>query len=239
MCFIRSALIDRVTLFVGQDAIAIELPKIFLTYYSKMFQVAFGEDRGAQFAEGSTKQMLLPEEDPQDFMVLLRFLIHHPEAFDQLNAPHWPYPCLLGDDDYCCNCSIDHHSLRAVDVAPPMFRLCAMLERLGFELPESLFEVILKNIPATPGLLVAPTVIDWAMDQSLENGYLQRYATNLLTIILKTDLTTFETYEPVLEKHPKLALALAKGLHKKPIWEQYIWSPEQEAWKCHYSTVGW
>ena len=199
-----------------------------------MFQAAFGENRQAQFAEAATKQMFLPEEDPRDFMVLLRLLIHQPQSFAQLNQPHWPYLCSQDADDYCCNCGLDNNILRSGYVAPPLFRICAMLERLAFDLPGSLFETVLNETPTGPGSLVSPTVIDWAMSNSLENGYLQRYAARVLVAILKTDLTTIEPYNAVIEKYPQLALALVQGLYKKPGWYQYKWSPEDEAWGYYY-----
>ncbi len=231
----RASLDDRVTIYVGQDAIPIELPKVFLTKHSKMFQVAFDTDRAAKFAEGATKQMSLPEEDVRDFMFLLRILIHQPQTMDQLYRPHWPYDCEGDDGNYCCDSLVDIIS-PPVSVAPPMFRLCAMLERLGFELPECVFEVILNEIPPAPRLLVAPTIIDSAMGSSLDNGYVQRYLAKVLTTIIRTALTTFDTYKSVLRQHPQLTLALAEALYTKPEWNPWKWSSDKGRWDYHYQS---
>jgi hypothetical protein len=82
---VSSTLSDRVTLNAGLEELRLELPKVFLLQHSILFRAAFDSPMG--FAEPTLKEMCLPEEKPQDFMLLVRYLLYRPVSFNHMDRP--------------------------------------------------------------------------------------------------------------------------------------------------------
>lgn len=196
-----------------------------------MFQVAFDGKRGAQFSEAASSQMYLPEEDIRDILGLLRFLVEEPRTINAVEFLHWPYPCESIEVECCLKHGPNLWDCFTRKSIPLMFRFCAMLDRLGFKLPEKLDNAIFGKHSRDGWLLVSPTTIEWAINNSaFDDGYLWRYTVTVLAVVLNGGHTPFETYSSVLDKNPRLALLVLQKLHETRKGDYCEWDPEKEAW---------
>ena len=182
--------------------------------------------------EGVTKEIRLPEESPRDFLLLARFLIQAPPCLKEIQHYHWPHLC---EPKARCKWCYDEY-LNTTHI-PLHFRFCAIVERLGIELPDDKYWNILSNAAESSPTLVQPATVDWAVRNSLEGGSFRRYVAKLLCTNLRHGQTAFETYEAVLAKYPDVRLVmLREGLSTgQPAC--YDWVSEEGIWKYHRRSV--
>ena len=226
-----------VNLLVGKEAIRIELPKAFLSRHSVFFKTAF--DVSGRFSEAISQEMSLPEEDPRDLLILIRFLIEAPSNLNDLVDSHWPFRCTSDEDGSHDSDCCDYSYLRT-DRIPPMLRLCAMVERLGFEFPEDRYWPVLKASVGSPGQPtnpIAPPIIEWAMDRALDGGHFQRYIALLLSQIVRSGGTSLDTYLPILHKYPGLAEGILQATYRDKTGIQFEWDESEGAWKDLHGVI--
>lgn len=165
------------------------------------------------FSEGVTREIRLSEEDPKDFLLLARFLMQAPPCLKEIQHYHWPY--FSEHKEHCKWCYDEYLNTTHISLH---FRLYAMIERLGFELPDDKYWNMLNNAAEASPTLVQPVTVDWATRNFIEGDSVRRYVAKLMCTNLKDGQTTFKTYEPVLAKYPDVCLVMLKeGLHNRSV----------------------
>ena len=97
------------------------------------------------------------------------------------------------------------------------FRLCAMLERLGFEFSEDDQERIVINAighrewrTKDCEQLLHPELLRWALDNSLPGGLLRKHIAAQICYIVTEGLAVYDVYEPWISEHADVLKYVAR-----------------------------
>ena len=157
--------------------------------------------------------MTLPEVEIEDFLVLVRCLIHRVPSLEGIQEPAWPFPCVFCETPDCSQLGLMHHQLEPPTKQPIAMRVCSLLDQLGFQLPDGVFRSIHGPMLATPRLLLPPPLVEDAMENSFDGGYTQQYiAISMARCLGQASLKPFEAYKPILKKYPDLAIAVVQAM---------------------------
>jgi hypothetical protein len=157
---------EVVAVFVSKDRIKFILPTFLLTRNFGFFRATLETHR---WAESANQVITISEESPVDFVLLLRFIVHYQtEDFNNVLEPWYPF----GPRSY----PYDMRKLHTYEtnLAPWLFRLVAMAERLCFSFPSSrLTNMLGKSLELRDTDRVSPPLLDWVFKHTMDGSVLR------------------------------------------------------------------
>lgn len=189
---------DLVTVLVGEDKIKFVVSAFVLTNNFGFFRATLEDD---PWAESQDHVITIPEESPVDFVLLLRFIVHNQtKNFNDVVNPCYPF----GPQSH----PYDLRRLYEYDtsLAPWLFRMVAMAERLCFSFPSSrLTEMLEKSLELRPTDRVSPPLLDWVLKHTIDGSVLRDFVyERVLVSVINGDVRP-DVYSPFLEEDATLS----------------------------------
>jgi hypothetical protein len=225
---------EVVAVFVGKDRIKFIVPTFLLTRNFGFFRATLEEHR---WAESANQVITLPEESPVDFVLLLRFIVHNrTEDFNNVLEPWYPF----GPRSY----PYDVRRLHTYEtkLAPWLFRLVAMAERLCFSFPSSRLTNMLGNsLELRDTDRVSPPLLDWVFKHTMNGSVLREFVYGRVFTSLLSGDVSLVVYQPYLEENVKpsgMASFLLKQYRNKILSEKNAYLKSEHVWKNGYGWTG-
>jgi hypothetical protein len=225
---------EVVAVFVGKDKIKFIVPTFLLTRNFGFFRAILEAHR---WAESASQVITMPEESPVDFVLLLRFIVHNQtEDFKNLLEPWYPF----GPRSYPYDMRMLH--TYETNLAPWLFRLVAMAERLCFSFPSNrLTNMLEKSLELRDTDRVSPPLLDWVFKHTMDGSVLREFVYGRVFASLLSGDVSPDVYQPYLEEGAELSgmtSFLLKQYRDKILLEKNAYLKVEHVWMDGYGWTG-
>jgi hypothetical protein len=201
---------DLVKVLVGPQHIEFVVPAFLLINNFEFFRAIFEVGR---WSEGAENTVILAEDSPVDFVLLLRFLVHTlVNDFNEVNDLFYPFRSNS-------NPMKPHEEYEGeYTIAPWMLRVVAMAERLCWiGASTRLTDVLDGTLKPSKADRISLPLMDWLYTYSAKETVLRGWVYNrILQSICSGDINP-TVYKDYAEEDPELMRILLQGMVEHPL----------------------